>query len=413
MIQQTLNSKLESLNSTEPGRATERPDAIYRRSVRAARRARPVMSQTLDFKLQTLNSPAAREARVAVSSAFKRFLAAKKIIFGSVFDSRPLQISSLSLYISAHPCRCDKFQFPFLPPKPVCPLNPLSLHGFGSFALSQPRKKAENRHVNGWFWGVFGATLIPFLAHDRALALSEARIPHLPFLSSSCARSPSDESQEFLIGLYVFPFRVGWMVTMKICCTIRLKVPLLFLTCSLLGSARVLSQDSFTRITSGPIVSGVNSTVLAWGDFNNDGFQDLYVSTRTGNSLLYSNNGNGTFSQIIAAPVGTDAGNCFGATWADYDNDGFLDLFVGVNNFGNDWLYHNNGLGGFTKVTAGAIVSSAGNANNCGWADYDNDGFIDLFVANSDQNDFLYHNNRDGTFTRTTNNPIVPSRLLW
>jgi hypothetical protein len=105
--------------------------------------------------------------------------------------------------------------------------------------------------------------------------------------------------------------------------------------------------------------------------------------------------------------VGTDSGSCFGATWADYDNDGFLDLFVGVNNFGNDWLYHNNGLGSFTKITAGAIVNSGANANNCGWADYDNDGFIDLFVANSDQNDFLYHNNGDGTFTRTTNNPIV------
>lgn len=163
----------------------------------------------------------------------------------------------------------------------------------------------------------------------------------------------------------------------------------------------------FTRINSGPVVSGINSTVLAWGDFNNDGFQDLFVSTRTGPSLLYSNNGNGTFSQIVAAPVGTDSGLCVGATWGDYDNDGFLDLFVGVNNSGNDWLYHNNGHGGFTKVTTGAIVDSGGNANNCGWADYDNDGWLDLFVANSDQKDFLYHNNGDGTFTRILTNAIA------
>src|SRR5436190_6369903 len=188
----------------------------------------------------------------------------------------------------------------------------------------------------------------------------------------------------------------------SICRALRLGL----LLSTLLGAQAVCGQDSFTRILSGPAVSGINSTILAWGDFNNDGFQDLFVSTRTGPSLLYSNNGNGTFSRILAAPVATDGGNCFGATWGDYDNDGFLDLFVGVNNLGNDWLYHNNGRGGFTKITSGAIVNSGGNANNCGWADYDNDGFLDLFVANSDQNDFLYHNNGDGTFNRITNSPI-------
>ena len=180
----------------------------------------------------------------------------------------------------------------------------------------------------------------------------------------------------------------------------------LLLSAMLCGQA-IRAQDPFTRILSGPVVSGVNSTILAWGDFNNDGFQDLFVSTRTGPSLLYSNNGDGTFSQILAGPIATDSGNCFGVTWGDYDNDGFLDLFVGVNSNGNDWLYHNNGHGGFSKVTTGAIVNSGGNANNTSWADYDNDGFLDLFVANSDQNDFLYHNNRDGTFTRVMTNAIA------
>jgi hypothetical protein len=200
------------------------------------------------------------------------------------------------------------------------------------------------------------------------------------------------------------------MVNMKISFTVSplprvLRIGLLLF--ALLGSRAVHAQDAFTRITSDPVVSGVNSTILAWGDFNNDSFQDLFVSTRTGPSLLYSNNGNGTFSRILAGPVATDSGLCFGATWGDYDNDGFLDLFVGVNNSGNDWLYRNNGTGGFTKITAGAIVTSGGNANNCGWADYDLDGFIDLWVANSDQNDFVYHNNGNRTFTRITANAIA------
>ena len=192
------------------------------------------------------------------------------------------------------------------------------------------------------------------------------------------------------------------MKTQLIC--LQLSVTVL---ASLILAGGTRAQDSFTRIMSGPIVSGVNCTILAWGDFNNDGFQDLFVSTRNGGSLLYSNNGNGTFSQVTTGPIPTDANNCFGAAWGDYDNDGFSDLFVAVNNSGSDWLYHNNGNGTFTRITNGAIVSSGGNGNNCSWADYDNDGFLDLWVANSDQNDFLFRNNQDGTFTRVTNNAVA------
>ena len=165
---------------------------------------------------------------------------------------------------------------------------------------------------------------------------------------------------------------------------------------------------TFTKITSGPVASAGSSSSLAWGDYNNDGFVDLYVNVLNGGmSLLYSNNGNGTFTRVMTGNIATDPGTAFGAAWADYDNDGALDLFVAVNSSGSDWLYHNNGNGSFTKITAGAIVSSGGNGNNCSWGDYDNDGFVDLFVANSDQRDFLYHNNGDSTFTRITNGPIA------
>ncbi|MDB6032210.1 MAG: hypothetical protein JWM16_2548 [Verrucomicrobiales bacterium] len=176
----------------------------------------------------------------------------------------------------------------------------------------------------------------------------------------------------------------------------------------LAAPAPIQAADPFTKITSDPVVSSSASSSLAWGDFNNDGYPDLYVNTlNSAQSLFYSNNGNGTFTRIVNQSIGTDVGNAFGAAWADYDNDGYLDLFVAVNSAGNDWLYHNNGNGTFTKITSGAIVVSVGTGNNCTWGDYDNDGFVDLFVANSQQNDFLYHNNGNGTFTRVTNGVIA------
>jgi enediyne biosynthesis protein E4 len=162
----------------------------------------------------------------------------------------------------------------------------------------------------------------------------------------------------------------------------------------------------FTKITSDPVVSNSRTPVAAWGDFNNDGFIDLIAAPYNGSNLLYTNNGNGTFARVTTGVVAADSGNSFGCIWGDYDNDGALDLFVSVNS-GSDWLYRNNGNGTFTKITTGPVVTSGGNGNNCAWGDYDNDGYIDLFVANSDQNDFLYHNNGNGTFTKTTDNAIA------
>src|SRR5688572_17338487 len=81
------------------------------------------------------------------------------------------------------------------------------------------------------------------------------------------------------------------MLNMKLCSAAPRFPSLRVLTLlfALLSSQATHAQDSFTRITSSPAVSGINSTILAWGDFNNDSFQDLFVSTRTGSSLLYSN----------------------------------------------------------------------------------------------------------------------------
>jgi hypothetical protein len=118
------------------------------------------------------------------------------------------------------------------------------------------------------------------------------------------------------------------------------------------------------------------------GDYDNDGFPDLFVANGGDlNNFLYHNNGDGTFTKITTGNIVNDRGYSVGAAWADYDNDGYLDLFVG-NRLGNNFLYHNNGNGTFTKITTGAIVSEAADSNGIAWGDYNNDGFLDLFVAN-------------------------------
>src|SRR5262249_23217821 len=130
---------------------------------------------------------------------------------------------------------------------------------------------------------------------------------------------------------------------------------------------------------------------------------------------LYHNLGNGTFAKITNSVVSTNLGGFACGAWGDYDNDGFLDLFVcGYQNGSapqKHFLYHNNGDGTFSLVTgAGSIVTDAGYDQGCAWADYDNDGYLDLFVASGGPGafrDFLYHNNGDGTFNRVTRGSLV------
>jgi hypothetical protein len=168
-------------------------------------------------------------------------------------------------------------------------------------------------------------------------------------------------------------------------------------------------DGSFTRITAGAIATDdTNSEGASWGDYDNDGYLDLFVAVGLGgNDLLYRNNGDGSFARITSGPAVQSGGNSRGCAWGDYDNDGYLDLFVANEQSQNNFLFHNNGDGTFAKITSGNIVNDGGASYGCAWGDYDNDGHLDLFVPNLNQNNFLYHNNGDGTFTRINSGRIV------
>jgi len=134
---------------------------------------------------------------------------------------------------------------------------------------------------------------------------------------------------------------------------------------------------------------------VAWLDFDNDGWMDLYVvqsgrfqpgrdtgqGTRdtSAQDRLYRNNGNGTFTDVTEKAKLQDDGYGMGAIAADYDNDGFVDVFV--TNFGRNILYRNNGDGTFTDVTAKAGVAGSGWSTSAAFADFDGDGFLDLFIV--------------------------------
>jgi hypothetical protein len=120
---------------------------------------------------------------------------------------------------------------------------------------------------------------------------------------------------------------------------------------------------------------------------------------------LYRNNGNGTFSDVTAAAGIHESGWGLAGAWGDYNNDGYPDIYVG-NEFGTKSLYRNNGDGTFTNVTATAGALDRGAAMGITWGDYDNDGYLDLFISN------MYANSRWVMF-HPEYPPPVPWYLSW
>jgi len=147
----------------------------------------------------------------------------------------------------------------------------------------------------------------------------------------------------------------------------------------------------------------------AWGDYDADGLVDLYLTDEGGPNALYRNAGDGTFEvSPLADHVALPEHSSAGAVFADYDNDGFRDLYV--LGYGANHLFHNEGGTGFVDVTARAGVDDHRRGQTASFGDYDRDGYLDLYVANyycscdedPDRDDRLYHNEGDGTFSDAT-----------
>jgi len=187
-------------------------------------------------------------------------------------------------------------------------------------------------------------------------------------------------------------------------------------------------DGTFTDVTTkaGVGAEGLFGMGVAVGDYDNDGFPDLFV-LGYGRCILYHNNGDGTFTDVTARAGVENIGRwASSAAWFDYDNDGRLDLVIA--NY-VDWspernfycgdrgpgmrsychpddfhgqaptLFHNNGDGTFTDVSkSSGIGLKGGNGLGVVTFDYDNDGWQDIFIANDHMPNYLFHNNRDGTF---------------
>ncbi len=189
-------------------------------------------------------------------------------------------------------------------------------------------------------------------------------------------------------------------------------------------------DGTFTDVTE---QAGVGDTGYGFGcaagDYNNDGYLDLYVTNFRGN-VLYRNNGDGTFTDVTEQAGVRDGQWATSCAFGDYDNDGDLDLYVAhfadFDPKDNPWcglkhkniraycepnafkglsdsLYRNNGDGTFTDVTRKAgLYNPIGRGLGVVFGDYDNDRYLDIYVANDATENFLYHNNGDGTFEDVT-----------
>jgi hypothetical protein len=175
------------------------------------------------------------------------------------------------------------------------------------------------------------------------------------------------------------------------------------------GANKLLRRDSgaFVDASGWPLDDAGDGGGVAWADFNNDGLLDLYlVNDGAANKLFvsYGELGGGWVFAPASDPVAGDAGHGACAAWADYDNDGDQDLYL-TNRFEPNRLLQNNWPAGFIDAAAGGPAADGRNGAGCAWGDYDNDGDLDLYLANDGQPDVLLKNTGFG-FTSVAGYPL-------
>jgi hypothetical protein len=170
------------------------------------------------------------------------------------------------------------------------------------------------------------------------------------------------------------------------------------------------------RTTEAGLTGQLGGLNIVQGDYNNDGWMDLLVLrggwlTPVRKSLL-RNNGDGTFTDVTRqAGLAEPATATQTAVWADFDNDGWLDLFVGNEN-ALPQLFHNNRDGTFTDIARAAGFNQMAYTKGVVAGDYENDGYPGIYMSNYRRENFLYHNNRDGTFTEVARELGVERPIL-
>lgn len=173
---------------------------------------------------------------------------------------------------------------------------------------------------------------------------------------------------------------------------------------------KLYNNDGNFNFTDVSGIAGIPNTILytygaSFGDYDNDGDLDLFLSNKDDDKIipnqLYRNNGNGTFTDVsLIAGISNVGHLSFCSSFFDYNNDGFLDIYISNDRFANtNILYKNDGDGTFTDVSASSGAGVAANAMSTTIDDYNYDGYLDIYVTNTVEGNHLLKNNGDGTFT--------------
>ena len=239
----------------------------------------------------------------------------------------------------------------------------------------QPEGRASNHNLVSDFIAIGGTGGIGHVYEPYSSA-----IPHENILFARYASGFT-----LIEAAYMSMFYISWtnVVVGDPLCRIKSEIP-------------VYEFAPFTKIAQGDIVNdGGNSTACAWGDYDNDGYQDLFVANDGETNFLYRNDGDGSFSRVLNGAISTDAGESSDCTWGDYDNDGHLDLYV--SNDGRNYLYKNDGTGNFNRIYSGDAVTDNERSFSSTWIDLNSDGYIDLFdfFSNGQGYCFPYYNNEE------------------